>query len=123
MAGTDDQDITSRKHWRQVQGLTGIFWRRWKREYLPNLTKRTRWKDKVANFKVGELVLLNDDNLRRGKWPLARITKVMPGKDNVVRVAEIRTRDGTYTRPVVKLYRLEDNNEVPQGERYVDVTP
>ena len=43
----------------------------------------------------------------------------MPGPDEVVRVVEIRTKDGTYVRPVTKLFRLEDNDEVPQGEEYV----
>ena len=52
--------------------------------------------------------------MARGKWPLGRITTVMPGKDGVVRVAEVRTKDDTYVRPIVKLCRLEEN-EVPQG--------
>ena len=121
---TNERDITSRKRWRQVQALADIFWYRWKREYLPELTKRTCWKDKTTNFKVDELVLLKDDDLRRGKWPLARITKLMPGDDGVVRVVQVRTKDGFYVRPVAKILKLEDNSEVPQGEGYVnDATP
>ena len=48
----------------------------------------------------------------------------MPGNDDVVRVVEVRTRSGTYTRPVSELYKLEDNgnstvsdgSDVRQGE-------
>ena len=36
-------------------------------------------------------------------------TKVMPGKDDVVRVVEVKTKNGTYTRPVAQMFKLEDN--------------
>ena len=39
---------------------------------------------------------------------MARITKVFPGEDGVVRVAEIKTEAGILTRPVTKLYLLEE---------------
>ena len=37
------------------------------------------------------------------KWPLARVTEVYPGKDDVVRVVQVKTSTGTYTRPVSKI--------------------
>ena len=55
-----------------------------------------------------------DDNDLSRKWNLGRISKVMPSSDGVVRVVEIRTKSGLYTRPVVKLYRLEER--LCQGE-------
>ena len=71
----------------------------------------------LEEAEVGELVLVCDeDHAKRGKWPLARITKVLPGRDNVVRTVEIKTRDGEYTRPVSSLYRLEDDHDdIRQG--------
>ena len=65
---------------------------------------------------------LSDEDSRRGKWPLARIIKIMPGDDGIVRVAQVRTKDGIYTQPVVKLHKLEDNIEVPQGDGDVNGT-
>ena len=62
IAGTDESDITSRKHWRQVQALRAMFWSRWTKEYLPSLTKRACWRTQQPNFKAGELVLLEDDD-------------------------------------------------------------
>ena len=107
---TSASDVFSRKKWRQVQGVSCEFWRRWKQEYLPTLTKRGKWRKGCCNLREGELVLLKDDDFtKKGKWPLARVTKVVPGKDGVVRVADIRTKDGEYTRPVTRLCRLEDN--------------
>ena len=124
IAGTDERDITSRKHWRQVQALRTIFWSRWTKEYLPSLTKRARWRNNIPNYNVGELVLVQDDDLKRGKWPLGRIVKVKPGQDDVVRVVTVRTKTGTYTRPVTKLLRLEnDHPNVPQWGEDVAVVP
>ena len=122
IAGTDERDITSRKHWKQVQALRGLFWSRWTKEYLPTLTKRSQWRSNIPNFKVGELVLIQDDDLKKGKWPLARILNVTPGKDGVVRVVDVRTKTGVYNRPVAKLIRLEEDSDVRQGGEDVTVT-
>ena len=121
MGEISERDILSKRRWKQVLSLRLAFWERWRREYLPTLTKRTRWNQQVPNYVVGELVLLaDDDEYRCSKWPLARITKVLPGKDGVVRTVEVRTKDGVYTRPVVKLLKLEDTLfEVPQGGEHV----
>ena len=108
-----EADITSRRKWKQVQALTRTFWSRWIKEYLPSLTKRTCWKEKIPNLVVGELVLLEDDDLKRRKWPLGRIVSVSPSADRVVRVAEVRTSNGIYTRPASKLYKLEDTSNEP----------
>ena len=105
----EDCDINSRKKYKQVQAIANVFWKRWRMEYLPTLTKRPKWRSKKPSYKIGELVLLQDDDVKRGKWPLARITKVMPGSDDVVRTVEIRTKTGIYKRPVAKLLKLEDN--------------
>ena len=76
---------------------------------MPKLTKRSKWRDHVPNLTVGELVVLVDDDVKRGKWPLGRITKVVPSEDGVVRTVEVKTKNGIYTRPAVKICKLEDN--------------
>ena len=111
------QDICSRKRWRQVQLVTQHFWNRWLREYLPTLTKRVKWQKGDIPVKVGDLVLLRDDGVKRGLWPLGRIERIHPGQDGIIRVVDVRTKSGVYVRPVVKIYPLEIDciNEVPQG--------
>ena len=119
---TSSQDVFSRKKWRQVQGIRSRFWERWTKEYLPALTRRSRWKMKNPNVNVGELVLVKDEEYtKRGKWPLARITKVFPGRDDVVCVVKVKTKDGLYTRPVTSLLKLEDNLlcDIRQGGEHV----
>ena len=106
----DREDVTSRKRWRQVQALAQIFWDRLLKEYLPEQTKRAKWRERTSNFTNGELVVLSDElSKKRGKWCLARIIQTLPGSDGVVRTVELRTSDGVYIRPVSKLYRLEEN--------------
>ncbi len=117
IADTSDTDVTSRRKWKQVQALRSMFWSRWTKEYLPLLNERNKSTEKGANLKVGQLVLVQDDNVKRNKWPLARITRTMPGSDGVVRVVEIVNRSGTYTRPVSKVFVLED--DVVKGGRNV----
>ena len=109
ISDTSESDITSRKQWRQVQGLRVKFWNRWTKEYLPTLTSRSKWREKVPSLKVGALVIVSEDRIKRGKWPLGRVTKVMPGQDGEVRVVNVKTKEGEYTRPV--LYPLEDVTE------------
>ena len=92
-----------------MQALRSMFWSRWVKEYLPSLTERPRSAAKPANLEEGQLVLMQDDDVKRTKWPLGRIVKTMPGKDGVVRVVEVRNRSGVYTRPVSKVFKLEDD--------------
>ena len=103
-----DHDLCSRKRWRQVQLLADHFWKRFRKEYLPSLTKRVKWNSEQRNSEIGDLVLLADSNAPRGQWKMARIINVFPGEDGVVRVAEIKTEAGILTRPVTKLCLLEE---------------
>lgn len=40
------------------------------------------------------------------RWPLGRIVEVFPGKDGIVRAVSVKTKTGTYSRPVVKVCPL-----------------
>ena len=103
----DKKDVTSRKHWRQVQALTQMFWERWLKEYLPEQTKRFKWQEHTTNLVTGQLVVLSDEqSKKKGKWCLARISRTLPRDDGIVRTVKVRTADRTYIRPVAKLFRL-----------------
>ena len=87
--------------------MTQHFWKRCLWEYLPALTERRKWKENALNVCEGDLVLFVDGNSPRGCWPLGRVLRALPGIDGKVRAAEVRTKTGTYSRPVVKLCLLE----------------
>jgi len=93
------------KHWRVTQKFHQNIWKRFSAEYLTTLQHRSKWTADRSNLKIGDLVLVHQDT-QPLQWPLARITAVHPGKDGVVRVVDIKTSTGTYTRPAVKLFPL-----------------
>ena len=117
---SNEKDITSRRMWRQVQAISQMFWERWRKEYIPELAKRNKWKEKLQErFKIGELVILVDEDKRKSTWSLGRIVEMLPGDDGIVRVVTIRTKNGLYTRPITKIGKLEDN-DLRQGGEYVN---
>ena len=73
------EDKCSKKRWRQAQVITQHFWQRWLKECLPTLTKRVNWHEDDKSVKVGDLLLLREDGVKRGWWPLGRIEQVHPG--------------------------------------------
>lgn len=83
---SNQQDLDHRKRWRAVQAATDIFWKRWLKEYQPTLTKRQKWTTPNRNLKVGDLVVVIENNVIRNLWKLGRIIAVHPGKDDVVRM-------------------------------------
>ena len=80
------------------------------------MTLRSKWRAQKEQININDLVLIKEDNIKRGQWPLGRIIELHPGEDGVVRVVTVRTSKGTYKRPAVKILRLENGGkfEVPQ---------
>ena len=74
--GTFFSDDQYRKRWRYAQYLTDQFWKRWSKDYITQLQTRSKWQTPTKNMKVGDLVLLQDESLPRGMWPLGFIKEV-----------------------------------------------
>ena len=69
-----------------------------------NLTERKIWQRKrQRDIRIGDLVLVVDENVPRGRWNLGRVIKTFPGDDDLVRAADVQTKNGVHKRPVVKL--------------------
>jgi hypothetical protein len=109
-----DTNLYHFKKWCMVQMLTDHFWRRWIREYLQTLHQRTKWRRRQRNVEVGNLVLVTDDALIRGHWPMGRIIKTFPGDDGAVRVAEVQIKSTVLRRPIHKLCMLEESRLEPE---------
>ena len=105
------RDMSLRRRWRHSQFLADQFWQRWRREYVPQLVQRSKWRNLQRNLRRGDLVLLVEDNLPRGKWPLGRVVASIASADGLIRSAEVVTNTGTYVRPIRKLALLEAYNE------------
>ena len=101
-------DQYSQKRWRQIQYHSDMFWKRWTKEYLPPLQKRMKWTEFRRNVDAGDLVLVLDESTLRFLGSLGRVMEIYPNKDNgLVRVAQVKTKSGTFLRPITKLCVLE----------------
>ncbi|XP_062708688.1 uncharacterized protein LOC134288304 [Aedes albopictus] len=109
-------DTTSEKHkqtaaaveatWNATQQHLNTYWKRWIREYLPTLTKRTKWFGEQKAIEVGDLVLVIDGTTRN-EWIRGRVKEVVAGSDQRIRQAIVQTARGLMRRPVSKLAVLE----------------
>ncbi|GBP37722.1 hypothetical protein EVAR_23772_1 [Eumeta japonica] len=102
----DETPMSRLSRFQIVQAISQHFWRKWNNLYLHQLQMRNKWFSDANPLKVGDLVLIKEDNLPSLKWRRGRIEEMLPGKDGVVRVVILRTQSGKITRPVVKICRL-----------------
>ena len=103
-------DLYCRNRWKQVQYLADVFWKRWLSEYFPSLQERQKWLRPRRNFVVGDLVLIADERVHRGQWPLGRVVEVHPGSDGLTRSVKVATRTTVLSRPVTKLCFLKQEH-------------
>lgn len=101
-----DLKINRLDRWQLIQRMQADFWTRWSQEYLHTLQQRSKWLESQENIKLNVLVLIKNESKSSLKWPLGRVVKLHPGNDGVVRVATVRTQQGLFQRPVVKLCPL-----------------
>ena len=98
--------LTLLRRWHLCQSLVRHFWKRWSTEYISTLRHFTKWHHPNRNIQIGDVVILQDDNLVPLKWPLGKIVETYPGKDGIVRVVRAKTLSGTYRRPISKIALL-----------------
>ena len=124
--GDENFEVTSEQLQRRVKYLNSVinhFWRRWSKEYLLELrdSHRHRTTNKEGPFiKTGDVVLIHEEDKPRGFWRLARVQRLLPGKDDEIRGAILRVsgkngRISILQRPVQRLFPLEINYEMDQS--------
>ncbi|XP_055599282.1 uncharacterized protein LOC129748642 [Uranotaenia lowii] len=104
--------------WDKLQNNLNSFWKRWTREYLPTLTKRTKWFGEIKNIKEGELVIIVEDTRRNG-WTRGRVMELIPSSDGRVRQAVVQLPSGMLCRrSVSRLAVLEVQEERVTGSGF-----
>ncbi|UYV64929.1 hypothetical protein LAZ67_3002472 [Cordylochernes scorpioides] len=83
---------------------------RFRKEYLGVLIQRAENKRERC-IKERDLVLIGQDNTKRIFWPVGEIIKLYLGKDEVNRVARVKTSTGEWLRPVQRRLPLEISSE------------
>ncbi|XP_035218792.1 uncharacterized protein LOC118192023 [Stegodyphus dumicola] len=88
-----------RRLWYQ-QRLREEFRKRFRVQYLGNIMIKQINKKLSYKFKVGDIVLIENEDKKRTFWPLGRIVKLYPGKDNNVILVKVKTWNGEILRPL-----------------------
>ncbi|KFM75279.1 hypothetical protein X975_15682, partial [Stegodyphus mimosarum] len=113
--GIPDLDTIDREklqlRFKHCQKLRDELRTRFRKEYLGQLVQRAG--EKSRSLKIGDVVLVGQDNVKRQHWPLARVEKIFPSRDGCPRVAQVKTKIGILVRPIRKLYPLEISEEDP----------
>ena len=107
------QESSVRLRWEVRKELVTKFRELWLKQYLPQLQERQRWRTKEPNLKIGDLVLLETENKKQFRWPVARVNKIMRGKDGLVRTVLVRTKTsrGLLRRGIHEIFPLESCRE------------
>ncbi|XP_062704111.1 uncharacterized protein LOC134286507 [Aedes albopictus] len=112
---TVDSPMALRNSWRLAQSITQVLWARWVKEYLPVITRRSKWFKETRDIAVGDLVLVVA-GMARDQWIRGRVEEVIPGRDGGVRQALVRTATGSLRRPAVKLAVLDVKSSEPKAD-------
>ncbi len=95
--------LSTLRRWQLTQRLSQEFWHQWKTSYLQSLQQRHVWNKRPRQFKTGDVVFLREDSLSYRQWPLARITRTLPGDDGITRVVEVLCNGRKLQRATVHL--------------------
>lgn len=85
----------AKRWWKEAQYLIGVFWRRWSREYVNQLNSQQKWQRPRCSLAVRDIVLIDDQQLPRGQWPLGVIQDVTVEHDGLPQSAAVRTARST----------------------------
>lgn len=96
--------------WKRLTKMVEQIWKRWSLDYLNHLQERKKWKFSKNDIKENSMVLLKEDNVPPFKWSLGRISQVIPGTDNKIRVVIVKTKNGYFKRPISKICLLPIEN-------------
>lgn len=61
----DHDGMVLRRSWRTSQVLANRFWKRWLNDYLPEITRRTKWFCNSKPIEIGNIVVIVDSLLPR----------------------------------------------------------
>ena len=102
--------------------LLTTFVRMWETEYLKSLRERhyNSVNHRDSPLKVGDVVLV-ESHASRDHWPLARVLKLLPDSQDVVRAVEVELKGHVHVKTLNKLVRLEIPDSVCVELQHVDL--
>ena len=114
---------TTRQRYLYQQKHLTHFWQRWRGQYLHQLSVRYKWVCEQLAIKIEDVLLISEDNVSRGKWPVGRVERFVPGKDGLVRTVTLKIQKGRLRRPVQRLHRLKASITQFVSDKFGDSGP
>lgn len=109
----EENETSCSRRFRHVTLRLAHFWNRWRKEYLTDLREFHKAKENRNKkpVEVGDIVIVYDENKKRALWKTAVVERLIKGRDDVTRGAEVRVivkgKHLRISRPIQKLYPLE----------------
>ena len=99
------KDGDLRKRARYLHEVKGHVWKRWQREYLTSLRQRYQANTSSANHpEEGDIILIKVDEKNRNMWKMGKITKLIRGRDTLVRGVKLQCGKQSLERPIQLVY-------------------
>ena len=110
--------------------IVNQFWNRWAKEHLQELQNAHHYPNKKQQSSLvqeGDMVVVQDPDLPRGFWKLAKVMRLLTGhnghhRGTVLRVAARGGQATTLQQPLQFLYSLEINCGLDQGDKVETAT-
>ncbi|XP_046976598.1 uncharacterized protein LOC124542732 [Vanessa cardui] len=109
----EEKNFTCLDRYARIEKIRQHFCRRWQRDYIEELQQRSKWRTSRGNLRVGDLVILADDNAAPLHWRMGRVLRLFPGPDGVARVAECLTAWALVRRAFARICPLLEVEENP----------
>ena len=108
-APPESESKTTKKQQKYIKRCKEALWKRWKHEYLVALREKHNLKSKDKTFKinVGDVVLIKGEDKNRRHWKIGIVNHTYSSKDNIIRVAQLRTGKKLIDQPTQLLYPLK----------------
>ncbi|KAK6021054.1 hypothetical protein OSTOST_13284 [Ostertagia ostertagi] len=95
-----------------LQDALETFWQHWHKDYLQNLAERNQKRlpqkqGSKSSPRVGDVVLIKQENISRSSWPLGLIVQINESVDGFTRSVKVKTND----RSINQLIPLEVSTE------------
>lgn len=89
----DDLEVTIdlKKRYKYMKQPREKIWQRWSNEYLKYLRERHNLKpnQEQSSPKEGDVVIIKGDETNRAHWNMGIVTKLIQGRDGVVRAVRL----------------------------------
>ena len=111
----ENSPVRYKRYFQEIYTFAEQISQRWMREFSKELKKFPKWKAWNENVKVGDIVVVIEQNPLKSKdWPLGMVTKIFEDpKDNIVRKCHVKYRTSIDSR--MGIYLRHVRNLIPLG--------